>query len=147
MFNDLPYIYSAILDERWKGKHFLSCGQQFLQYQENEQSQKKTKPISFSAVPFSGYTQSQKIVTQTIKRFGIKKIKMSSQWSKTLLRSPMSSQGSQTYLRLPMSNQCSQTWLRSPMSRQGSQTCLWSPMSSQGNQTWLRSPMSERGDH
>jgi len=106
MFNDLLYIYSAILGEKWKGTEFLNCGQQFLQYQENKQSQKKTKHINFSAVSFSGYTQSQKIVAQAIKRFRIKKIKMSSQGSKTWLRSPMSSQG-QAYLRLPRSNQCS----------------------------------------
>ena len=42
MFNDLLYIYSAMLGERWKGIEMLNSGQQFLQYQENEESQKKT---------------------------------------------------------------------------------------------------------
>ena len=77
----------------------LSSGQQFLQYQQSEQSQKTTQHISVSAVNFSGYTQSQKIVNQRIKILGIKKTTMSSQDSQTWLRSPMSSQGSQTWLR------------------------------------------------
>ena len=145
MFNDLLNIYSTILGERWKGIEILNCGQQCFQYQQNEEWQKKTQHISVSAITFSGYTQSQKIVNQRIKILGIKKIKMPSQWGQTWLRSPMSSQGNQTCLNSPMSSQGSQTWLRSHMSSQGSQTWLRSPMSSQGNRTWLRSPMSSQG--
>ena len=172
MFNDLFYIYSAILGERWKGITMLYCGQQFLHYQQNEQSQKKTQHISVSAITFSGYTQSQKIVIQRIKIIVIKKMKMSSQGHQSWLRSPMSSQacpiwlwspmssqgsqiwlrsamssqGSQAYLRSTMSSQGSQIWLRSHMSTHGSQTWLSSPMSSQDSQTWLRSPLPEQGD-
>jgi len=71
----------------------LSCGQQFLQYQQNEQSKKKTQHISVSAITFSGYTQSQKIVNQRIKILGIKKIKMPCQGSQTWLRSAMPERG------------------------------------------------------
>ena len=86
-----------------------------------------------SAITFSRYTHSQKIVNQRIKVLGILKIKMSSQVNQSWLRSVMPGQGSKT-------------WLRSPMSGQGSQTWRRSPMSSQGSQTWLRSHMPERGD-
>ena len=88
----------------------------FVQYQQNEESQKRTQHISVSPITFSEYTQSQKIVNQRIKILGIMKIKMSSQGSQTWLRSPMSSQGSQTWIRSPMSSQGSQSWLMSPMS-------------------------------
>ena len=71
----------------------LGCGQQFLQYQRNEQSQRNTQHISVSAITFSMYTQSQKIVNQIIKILGINKIKMSSQGNQTWLRSLISSQG------------------------------------------------------
>jgi hypothetical protein len=124
----------------------LNCGQQFLRYQQSEQSQKKTQHISMSAITFSRYTHSQKIVHQRIKILGILKIKMSSQGNQSWLRSVMPGKGSTTWLRSPMSRQGRQTWLRSPMSSQGSQTWLWSPMSSQGSQIWLRSHMPERGD-
>jgi hypothetical protein len=110
MFNVLFYIYSASLDERWKGIEILNYGKQCFQYQQNEESQKKTQHISISAITFSGYTQSQKIVNQRFKILWIKKIKMPSQGSQTWLRSPMSSQGSQTWLRSPMSSQGSRTW-------------------------------------
>ena len=152
MFNDL--FLCIFSDFRWEEKRNRNCGQQFLQYQQNEQSQKKTQHISVSTITFNGYTQSHNIVNQIITIIGIKKIKMSSQGSQTWLRSPMSSQGSQIWLRSPMSSQGSQSclrtymssqgsqpWLRSHMSSQGSQSCLRSPMSCQGNQTWLRSPM------
>jgi hypothetical protein len=39
MFIDLLYIYSAILGERWKLIENLNGGQQFLQYQQSEESQ------------------------------------------------------------------------------------------------------------
>jgi ABC-type polysaccharide transport system permease subunit len=71
----------------------LGCGQHFLQYQRNEQSQRNTQHISVSAITFSVYTQSQKIVNQIIKILGINKIKMSSQGNQTWLRSLISSQG------------------------------------------------------
>jgi hypothetical protein len=74
----------------------LSSGQQFLQYQQSEQSQKTTQHISVSAVTFRGYTQSQKIVNQRNKIRGIKKIKMPSQGIQIWLRPDMSSQGNQT---------------------------------------------------
>jgi ABC-type polysaccharide transport system permease subunit len=71
----------------------LGCGQQFLQYQRNELSQRNTQHISVSAITFSMYTQSQKIVNQIIKILGINKIKMPSQGNQTWLRSLISSQG------------------------------------------------------
>jgi hypothetical protein len=143
MFNDL--FLCIFSDFRWEEKRNRNCGQQFLQYQQNEQSQKKTQHISVSTITFNGYTQSHNIVNQIITIIGIKKIKMSSQCSQTWLRSPMSSQGSQTWIRSPMSSQGSQIWLRSPMSSQGSQSCLRTYMSSQGGQPWLRSHMSSQG--
>ena len=76
----------------------LGCGQQFLQYQRNEQSQRNTQHVSVSALTLSSYTQSQKIVNQRIKILGINKIKMSSQGNQTWLRSPISSQDSQGIL-------------------------------------------------
>ena len=36
------YIYSAVLDERWSSKENWNYGQEFLQYQQNEQAHKKT---------------------------------------------------------------------------------------------------------
>ena len=64
MFNDLFYIYSAILGESWKW--IENCA---------------------SSITFSGYTQSQKIVNYRIKILGIMKTTMSSQESQTRLRS------------------------------------------------------------
>ena len=152
------FILCIFSDFRWEEKRNRNCCQQFLQYQQNEQSQKKTKHISVSTITFSRYTHSQKIVNQRITIIGIKKIKMSTQGSQTWLRSPMpslgsqswlrspmSSQGSETWLRSPMSSRGSQIWLRSPMSSQGSQSCLRTYMSSQGGQAWLRSHMSSQG--
>jgi hypothetical protein len=70
MFNDLLYIYSTILGERWKGIEILKCGQKILQYQKKEEPQKKIEHISVSAITFSGNTHSQKISNQRIKTLG-----------------------------------------------------------------------------
>jgi hypothetical protein len=61
----------------------LNSGQQFVQYQQSKQSQKKTQHLHVSALTFSGYTERQNIVNQRIKIIGIKEIKLPSQGSQT----------------------------------------------------------------
>jgi hypothetical protein len=59
----------------------LNCGHQFLQYQQSEESHKKTKYISVYVIIF------------TFEILGIKETNVSSQGSQPCLRSPLSERG------------------------------------------------------
>lgn len=63
------------------------------QYQQIDQSLKKTQHISVFAIPFTGYTQSEKIVNQSNKIIGINNIKMPNQCSQIWLMSPTPESG------------------------------------------------------